>query len=453
MAGLKERMEKGGGESTALSATAFQFSPADKAYQELKMRIHQNLLERMDLTVMETMPLDELKRQLKLLVERLLAEETIPINAAERERIVEDIQHEVLGLGPIEPLFADPTISDILVNTYRQVYVERQGRLEITPISFRDNAHVLKIIDKIVSGIGRRIDESSPMVDARLPDGSRVNAIIQPVALDGPILSIRRFAVMPLTMNDLIQFKSLTPMMASLLEGIVQARLSVLISGGTGTGKTTLLNVMSAYIPPNERIVTIEDAAELQLQQPHVVRLETRPPNIEGKGEITQRALVRNSLRMRPDRIIVGEVRGAEVLDMLQAMNTGHEGSLTTVHSNSPRDSMTRLENMIGMAGVSLPPKAARQQIGSALNVVLQIARLSDGKRKIISMQEITGMEGDVISMQEIFTFEQKGVDKDGSVKGYFRATGIRPKFVDRLRVRGVTVQDEWFDPANIYEV
>lgn len=453
MAGLKERMEKGGGESTALSATTFQFSPADKAYQELKMRIHQNLLERMDLTVMETMPLDELKRQLKLLVERLLAEETIPINAAERERIVEDIQHEVLGLGPIEPLFADPTISDILVNTYRQVYVERQGRLEITPISFRDNAHVLKIIDKIVSGIGRRIDESSPMVDARLPDGSRVNAIIQPVALDGPILSIRRFAVVPLTMNDLIQFKSLTPMMASLLEGIVQARLSVLISGGTGTGKTTLLNVMSAYIPPNERIVTIEDAAELQLQQPHVVRLETRPPNIEGKGEITQRALVRNSLRMRPDRIIVGEVRGAEVLDMLQAMNTGHEGSLTTVHSNSPRDSMTRLENMIGMAGVSLPPKVARQQIGSALNVVLQIARLSDGKRKIISMQEITGMEGDVISMQEIFTFEQKGVDKDGTVKGYFRATGIRPKFVDRLRVRGVTVQDEWFDPANIYEV
>ncbi|MFZ1059455.1 MAG: CpaF family protein [Candidatus Rokuibacteriota bacterium] len=436
-----------------MSATAFQFSPADKAYQELKMRIHQKLLERMDLTVMETMPLDDLKRQLSSLVERLVGEESIPINEAERERIVRDIQHEVLGLGPIEPLFADPTISDILVNTYRQVYVERHGKLEITPITFRDNAHVLKIIDKIVSGIGRRIDESSPMVDARLPDGSRVNAIIPPVALDGPILSIRRFAVVPLTMNDFIEFKSLTPAMAALLEGIVQARLSVLISGGTGTGKTTLLNVMSGYIPPTERIVTIEDAAELQLQQPHVVRLETRPSNIEGKGEITQRVLVRNSLRMRPDRIIVGEVRGAEVLDMLQAMNTGHEGSLTTVHSNSPRDSMTRLENMIGMAGINLPPRVARQQIGSALNVVLQIARLSDGKRKIISMQEITGMEGDVISMQEIFTFEQKGVDKDGTVRGSFRATGIRPKFVDRLRVRGVTVEDEWFDPANIYEV
>ncbi len=453
MSGLRERMEKGEGESTALGATAFQLSPADKAYQELKMRIHQKLLERMDLTVIETMPLDELKRQLSFLVEKLVAEEAVPINEAERERIVRDIQHEVLGLGPIEPLFADPTISDILVNTYRQVYVERLGKLEMTPITFRDNAHVMKIIDKIVSGIGRRIDESSPMVDARLPDGSRVNAIIPPVSLDGPILSIRRFSVVPLTMDNLIEYKSLTPTMAALLEGIVQARQSVLISGGTGTGKTTLLNVMSAYIPPSERIVTIEDAAELQLQQPHVVRLETRPPNIEGKGEVTQRALVRNSLRMRPDRIIVGEVRGAEVLDMLQAMNTGHEGSLTTVHSNSPRDSMTRLENMIGMAGISLPPKVARQQIGSALNVVLQIARLSDGKRKIVSMQEITGMEGDVISMQEIFTFEQKGVDKDGTVKGHFRATGIRPKFADRLLVRGVEVKDEWFDPANIYEV
>lgn len=452
MSGLRERMEKGGGE-TVVGASALQLSPTDKAYQELKMRIHQKLLERMDLTVIETMPLDELKRQLRFLVERLVGEETAPINELERERIIEDIQHEVLGLGPIEPLFADPSISDILVNTYRRVYVERRGKLELTPITFRDNAHVLKIIDKIVSGIGRRIDESSPMVDARLPDGSRVNAIIPPVALDGPILSIRRFSVIPLSMNDLIEYKSLTPTMAALLEGIVKARLSVLISGGTGTGKTTMLNVMSAYIPPNERIVTIEDAAELQLQQPHVVRLETRPPNIEGKGEITQRSLVRNSLRMRPDRIIIGEVRGAEVLDMLQAMNTGHEGSLTTVHSNSPRDSMTRLENMIGMAGISLPPKVARQQIGSALNVVLQIGRLSDGKRKVISFQEITGMEGDVISMQEIFVFDQKGVDKDGTVRGHFRATGIRPKFVDRLRVRGVTVEDEWFDPANLYEV
>lgn len=453
MSGLRERLEKSGAAAVDTDLTAFQMSPADKAYQELKMRVHHKLLERMDLTVMETMPLDELKRQLKGLVERLIAEETVPINALESERLVEDIQHEVLGLGPIEPLFADPTISDILVNTYRQVYVERHGRLELTPIQFRDNAHVLKIIDKIVSSIGRRIDESSPMVDARLPDGSRVNAVIPPVALDGPILSIRRFAVVPLTMADMIENKTLTPAMAEVLEGIVKARLNTLISGGTGTGKTTMLNVMSGFIPPNERIVTIEDAAELQLQQPHVVRLETRPPNIEGKGEVTQRALVRNSLRMRPNRIIVGEVRGGEVLDMLQAMNTGHEGSLTTVHSNSPRDSITRLENMIGMAGVSLPPKAMRQQISSALNVVLQLVRLSDGKRKITSIQEITGMEGDVISMQEIFVFEQTGVDKDGLVKGHFRATGIRPKFIDRLQVRGVPVKDEWFDPSLLYEV
>lgn len=454
MAGLRERLEKGGMENpTALSGTSFQLSPADKAYQEYKVRIHQKLLERMDLTVMETLPLEELKRQLKLLVERLSEEESTPLNAAERERLIQDIQHEVLGLGPIEPLFADPTISDILVNTYRQVFIERGGKLELTPITFRDNAHVLKIIDKIVSSIGRRIDESSPMVDARLPDGSRVNAVIPPVSLDGPMLSIRRFSVVPLSMDDLINFKTLTPVMAKLLEGVVQARQNVLISGGTGSGKTTLLNVLSGYIPVNERIVTIEDAAELQLQQPHVVRMETRPPNIEGKGEITQRALVRNSLRMRPDRIIVGEVRGAEVLDMLQAMNTGHEGSLTTIHSNSPRDAMTRLENMIGMAGLNLPPKAMRQQVSSALNVVMQLARLSDGKRKIISVQEITGMEGDVISMQEIFIFEQTAVDKDGIVKGHFRATGIRPKFVDRLRVRGVQVDDAWFDPAIVYEV
>lgn len=456
MSGLTDRL----GQQTAqmgaqglLDATAFQLSPVDRAYQELKMRIHLKLLERMDLTVMETLPLDELKRQLKMLVERLLEEESLPINEAERERVIQDIQHEVLGLGPIEPLFADPSISDILVNTYRQVYVERNGKLELTPITFRDNAHVMKIMDKIVSSIGRRIDESSPMVDARLPDGSRVNGVIPPIALDGPMLSIRRFAVIPLKMADFVNFKSLTPAMASLLEGIVQARLSVLISGGTGSGKTTLLNVMSGFIPPTERIVTIEDAAELQLQQPHIVRLETRPPNIEGRGEITPRALVRNALRMRPDRIIVGEVRGGEVLDMLQAMNTGHEGSLTTVHSNSPRDSITRLENMIGMAGVSLPPKAMRQQISSALNVVIQLARLSDGKRKIVSIQEITGMEGDVVSMQEIFVFEQIGVDKEGNVKGHYRATGIRPKLVDRLRVRGIATSDEWFDPAVTYEV
>jgi len=456
MSGLKERLDQGAKQEAATGMTgpsAFQLSPADRAYQELKMRIHQKVIERMDLTVMETLALEELKPQLQTLVERLIGEETLPINESERMRLVQDIQHELLGLGPIEPLFADPTISDILVNTYRQVYVERNGKLELTPITFRDNAHVLKIIDKIVSSTGRRIDESSPMVDARLPDGSRVNAAIPPVALDGPILSIRRFSVVPYTMTDMMNFKTLTPSMSEFLEGIVKARLSMLISGGTGSGKTTLLNVLSGFIPANERIITIEDAAELQLQQPHVVRLETRPPNIEGRGEIPPRALVRNALRMRPDRIIVGEVRGGEVLDMLQAMNTGHEGSLSTVHANSPRDSITRLENMMGMAGMTLPPKVVRQQIGSALHVIIQIERLSDGKRKIVSIQEITGMEGDVISMQEIYMFEQTGLAEDGTVKGRFRATGIRPHFLDRLKVRGIAVQDEWFDPTITYEI
>ena len=456
MSGLKERLNRDVADMAAqglLQASAWQLTPEARAFQELKTRIHQKLLERMDLTVMETLPMDELKRQLKVLVERLIEEEGAPLNENERANLVRDIQHEVFGLGPIEPLLADPTISDILVNTYRQVYVERQGKLELTSISFRDNAHVLKIMDKIVSSIGRRVDESSPMVDARLPDGSRVNGIIPPVALDGPILSIRRFAVIPLKMNDFVGFKSVTPEMAALLEGVVKARLSVLISGGTGSGKTTLLNVLSGFIPETERIITIEDAAELQLQQPHVVRLETRPPNIEGKGEITPRALVRNALRMRPDRIVVGEVRGAEVLDMLQAMNTGHEGSLTTIHANSPRDSLTRMENMIDIAGVSLPPKVARQQISSALNVVIQLARLSDGKRRVVSIQEITGMEGDMVSMQEIFTFQQKGVREDGTIHGVFKATGIRPKFIDRLAVRGIEVDERWFDPATQYEV
>jgi pilus assembly protein CpaF len=456
MSGLKDRLNRDATEMAAegmLQGTAFQLSPEARAMQELKTRIHQKLLERMDLTVMETLPIDELRRQLKDLVERLIDEEGAPLNEAERAALVRDIQHEVFGLGPIEPLLADPTISDILVNTYRQVYVERHGRLELTPITFRDNAHVMKIMDKIVSAIGRRIDESSPMVDARLPDGSRVDGVIPPVALDGPLLSIRRFAVIPLKMSDFVAFRTVTPEMAAMLEGIVKARLNVLISGGTGSGKTTLLNVLSGFIPVTERIITIEDAAELQLQQPHVVRMETRPENIEGKGEITPRALVRNSLRMRPDRIVVGEVRGAEVLDMLQAMNTGHEGSLTTIHANSPRDSLTRLENMIDIAGVMLPPKVTRQQISSALNVVIQLARLSDGKRRVVSIQEITGMEGEMVSMQEIFAFHQVGVAEDGSVRGHFAATGIRPKFVDRLQVRGVEVDDRWFDPALRYEV
>ncbi|MFA5170675.1 MAG: CpaF family protein [Sulfuriferula sp.] len=423
-----------------------------KSYRELKTRIHRKLLDRVDLAMMETMSPDQLREELKSMVERLLAEETLAINDAERKNLVRDIQHEVLGLGPLEPLMADPTVSDILVNTYRQVYVERKGKLELTDVHFENEAHLLKIIDKIVSGVGRRVDESSPMVDARLPDGSRVNAIIPPLAIDGAILSIRRFAIVPLRMDDFLKMKSLTPEMAQIIEGLVKAKVNLLIAGGTGTGKTTLLNIMSAYIPATERVITIEDAAELQLQQPHVVRMEVRPPNIEGKGEVTQRMLVRNSLRMRPDRIIIGEVRGAEVLDMLQAMNTGHEGSMTTVHANTPRDALTRLENMAGMAGLNLPPKAMRQQISSALTAVIHVARLSDGKRKITSVQEITGMESDIITMQEIFTFEQKGVAPDGTVLGHFRATGIRPKFVDRLRVHGIDVPDELFDPTRLYE-
>ncbi len=423
-----------------------------KAYRELKTRIHRKLLDRVDLAMMETMSPEQLREELKTLVERLLAEETLAINDTERKSLVRDIQHEVLGLGPLEPLMADPTVSDILVNTYRQVYVERKGRLELTDVRFENEAHLIKIIDKIVSGIGRRVDESSPMVDARLPDGSRVNAIIPPLAVDGAILSIRRFSVIPLRMDDFLQLKSLTPEMAQIIEGLVKAKVNLLISGGTGTGKTTLLNILSGYIPVAERVITIEDAAELQMQQPHVVRLEIRPPNIEGKGEVTQRMLVRNSLRMRPDRIIVGEVRGAEVLDMLQAMNTGHEGSMTTVHANTPRDALTRLENMAGMAGLNLPPKTMRQQISSALTAIIHVTRMSDGKRKLTSIQEITGMESDIITMQEIFAFEQTGVAPDGTVLGHFRASGIRPKFVDRLRVRGIDVPDELFDPTRLYE-
>jgi len=424
----------------------------NEVYQELRSRIHRKLLDRVDLTMMERMPPETLRQELKALVERLLSEEPMAINDSERMNMVRDIQHEVLGLGPLEILMADPTVSDILVNTYNQVYVERRGKLELTDVRFENEAHLLKIIDKIVSGVGRRVDESSPMVDARLPDGSRVNAIIPPLAVDGAILSIRRFSLTPLKMNDLIQLKSLTPEMAEILEGLVKAKVNLLISGGTGTGKTTLLNVMSSNIPISERVITIEDAAELQLQQPHVVRLEIRPPNIEGKGEVTPRMLVRNSLRMRPDRIIVGEVRGAEVVDMLQAMNTGHEGSMVTLHANTPRDALTRLENMIGMAGFNLPPKSMREQISSALTAVVHISRLSDGKRKITSIQEITGMEGDVITMQDIFTYEQTGVAADGTVQGHFRATGIRPKFIETLRIHGIAVSEELFDPTHYYE-
>ena len=424
----------------------------EEAYFALRTRVHKRLLERVDLVALEALPAERVKSDIGQLVQRLLEEEAVAINAAERKQVVIDIQHEVLGLGPLEPLLADPTVSEIMVNGPKQVYIERLGKLYLTSVRFGSNGHLMKIIDRIVSAVGRRIDESSPMVDARLADGSRVNAIIPPLALDGPALSIRRFAVVPLKMDDLIKLKTLTPQLAELLDGMVKAKLNLLISGGTGSGKTTFLNILSGYIPETERIVTIEDAAELQLQQPHVVRLETRPPNVEGKGEITQRSLMRNSLRMRPDRIIVGEVRGGEVLDMLQAMNTGHEGSMTTVHANSARDALTRLESMVGMSGISLATKAMRYQISAALTAVVQIARMGDGSRRLVSVQELTGMEGEIITMQEIFTYERTGVDVDGRVLGRFRATGVRPKFVSRLKTFGVKVREQMFDPSWMFE-
>jgi pilus assembly protein CpaF len=406
------------------------------------------ILDRIDLERLKRLTQEQFKHELALLVQRIIEEERIALNQQERHSLVLDVQHEMLGFGPLEPLLADPGISDVLVNTHAKVYVERGGRLELTSVTFHDNAHLMKIIEKIVSRVGRRVDESSPMVDARLPDGSRVNAIIPPLAVDGPILSIRRFAARPLTVDDLLEFKSLTPPMVQVLQALGQAKVNILVSGGTGSGKTTMLNLLSGFVPNSERIVTIEDAAELQLRQPHVVRLETRPPNIEGKGEVNQRALVRNALRMRPDRIILGEVRGPEALDMLQAMNTGHEGSFATIHSNSPRDALSRLENMVAMANVSLTPRAMRQQICAAITVVLQVSRMTDGCRKLVSMQEVTGMEGDMIAMQEIFRFEQTGVGENGTVLGHFCATGVRPRFADRLRTYGAPVPDSAFDPG-----
>jgi pilus assembly protein CpaF len=420
--------------------------------QEIKGRIHRRLLDRLNLKIIDQLEAGVVRAQIGDIVRDLLDEESIPLNASERARLIAEIQDEVLGLGPLEPLLADPSVSDILVNTYKQVYVERRGKLEKTNVVFQSDDHLLRIIDKIASGVGRRIDESSPMVDARLADGSRVNAIIPPAAVDGPILSIRKFSVDPYIMKDLVGFKSLTPGMAEFISAAVRARVNILISGGTGSGKTTLLNALSGFIPDNERVITIEDSAELQLQQPHVVRLETRPPNIEGKGEITQRDLVRNALRMRPDRIIVGEVRGAEALDMLQAMNTGHDGSLTTIHANSPRDALTRLEHMVGMSGVPIPPLVVRQQIAAALNLLIDVERLMDGRRVITSISEITGMEESVVNMQDIFRFNQKTVDEHGRVIGEFRATGIRPIMLKRFRERGIVLDDDLFDPERVYQ-
>ncbi|HXF06832.1 MAG TPA: CpaF family protein [Blastocatellia bacterium] len=416
-------------------------------YQELKTQIHQDLIRRLDLTKLDTIEPAVLQAEISRIVQEMLEARSVPLSMAERERIVVEVRDELFGLGPLEPLLNDPTISDILVNTYKQVYVERFGKLQLTDVMFKDDEHLMQIIDRIVSRVGRRIDESSPMVDARLPDGSRVNAIIPPLAIDGPILSIRRFGTVKPSIEELIKKGTLTPAIARLLEGCVKCRLNIIISGGTGAGKTTLLNALSSFIPSDERIITIEDSAELQLQQEHVVRLETRPPNIEGKGEVTQRDLVRNSLRMRPDRIILGEVRGAEAIDMLQAMNTGHDGSLATIHANSPRDALARLETMCMMAGLKLSEKAIRQQIASAINLIIQVARLSDGTRKVISISEITGMEGDIISMQDIFVFERLGI-QDGRVIGEFRATGIRPRFAEKLQRAGFTLPSTIFAPA-----
>ena len=410
----------------------------NQSFQEIKARLHRAIITRMDLTKLNTLPSDRIHSEVSRLAEDLLLAENLPLSTIERDRLVSEVHHELFGLGPLEPLLADPTISDILVNSYANIFIERRGKLEKTAISFKDDEHLMRVIERIVSTVGRRIDEAQPMVDARLPDGSRVNAIIPPLAIDGPTLSIRRFGTDPLKMPALIENGALTKEIAILFEMCVRARLNIIISGGTGAGKTTLLNAMSAYIPVDERIVTIEDSAELQLQQPHCVRLETRPPNIEGRGEITQRDLVKNSLRMRPDRIVVGEVRGGEAIDMLQAMNTGHDGSLTTIHANSPRDALSRLETMIQMTGMRLSDRAMRQQIASAVNLVIQVARLTDGTRRIVSIYEITGMEGEMITMQEIFLFERTGVDAAGKVVGRFRTTGIRPRFAERLKQYGM---------------
>ena len=419
----------------------------DDVFNELKAKIHMRLLSLLDLTRLTTTSEAAIQEDLRRGVEMILTEEKIPLPAPEKERLCREIRNELLGYGPLEPLLADASINDILVNGYSEgVRGASHGKLEPSIIRFTDNAHLLKIIEKIASGVGRRIDESSPMVDARLPDGSRVNAIIPPLALDGPALSIRKFARDPIKVEDLVGFGAITEDMAEVLHGMVQARLNILISGGTGTGKTTFLNVLSSFIPNDERILTIEDSAELQLQQDHVVPLETRPPNLEGQGEVTQRDLVRNALRMRPDRIILGEVRSGEALDMLQAMNTGHDGSLATIHANSARDALTRLETMVSMAGLNIPEKAIRHQVTSAINVVLQLARLSDGSRKMMNLFEIVGMEGETITMQEIFAYNMMGLTEDKKVKGRFMATGIRPKFMKRMETMGLKL------PASLFQ-
>ncbi len=431
------------------AANSMSQALADR-HNRLKGQVHRTMIERINLTSLDTVSPDQLRTQVRAIISGLIAEENIPLSEGQRTTLEQEILNETFGLGPIEPFLHDPDVADILVNTHKQVYVERFGKLETTDAHFDDNDHLMKIIDRIVSRVGRRVDESSPMVDARLPDGSRVNAIIPPLALDGPILSIRRFGTRSLHMDNLVSIGSITAGMAEVLKGAIRARLNGLIVGGTGSGKTTLLNALSAYIPSDERILTIEDAAELQLLQPHVVRLETRPPNIEGKGQITQRDLVRNALRMRPDRIIVGEVRGAEVLDMLQAMNTGHDGSLTTIHANSAREALHRLETLMLLTGVNLPAQAMREQISAALDFIINVTRMADGTRRVVGISEIVGMEREVVAMQDIFVFRKSGISEEGKVLGQYVATGIRPKFADRLEVSGVTLSAELFREGRV---
>jgi pilus assembly protein CpaF len=433
MGGGASQMGGGGGDKS------------NKSFDELKRHIHSKLVERLDLSRVTDLQGETLRREIRLVVERLCDTENPLLNRMERERLIDEVLDETFGFGPLEMLLKDPTISEIMVNGPHKVYVERRGKLEKTDVKFRDNDHLLQIIDRIVSKVGRRVDETSPLVDARLPDGSRVNAVIPPIALDGPCMNIRRFGANPLKLEDLLNYKAFTPEMAMLMEAAIKARLNTLISGGTGSGKTTLLNTLSSFIPPDERLVTIEDAAELQLQQDHVVRLETRPPNIEGKGAISCRDLVRNALRMRPERIIVGECRGGESLDMLQAMNTGHDGSLTTLHANNPRDAQSRLETMIMMAGFELPLKAMRQQISSAIDLVIQVSRLTGGPRKVTSITEVLNMEQDTIIMQEVFRYKQAGIDQNGRTYGQFEATGVRPTFMARLEAKGIKLPTNMF--------
>ena len=421
---------------------------AEPNFLDLKVRLHQQLLGEINLSVIERMPREQFMGEVGNIIRELLTKEATPLNERERTQLVADVLDEILGLGPLEPLLKDDTVADILVNTHSQIYVERRGQLEITPVQFKDEQHLLRVINKMVTAVGRHIDEAHPLVDARLADGSRINAVVAPIAVDGPLLSIRKFAKVPMDLERLVRFGALTPKIKELIEAMVKARMSILVSGGTGSGKTSMLNAMSQAIDPRERIVTIEDAAELQLQQPHVARMETRPPNAEGKGEITQRDLIKNALRMRPDRIILGEVRAGEAFDMLQAMNTGHDGSMSTIHANTPRDAISRLEQMIGMAGLDMSPRTIRMQIASAIHAVIQLGRLSDGTRRLLSIQELAGMEGEIVTMNEVFKYVRTGIDEEGKVIGSFQATGIRPKFMQQLETRGLKLSADIFDPG-----